>query len=375
VKEALFTSHTEQKDTVYDFELNFLDDYTQDAVNQGAKLYDIEKKNSAISLTGSHHIVQKELNFTPYDRPKRAVEIATQPIVQTKIPTLPGETSTPKINVKMNSKKGRWTKGGFKGPEDEKPALKTHTKTGKYFYFIFKEINKPKVAEGGILRKSEKKSSIKKVEKLNKDKKKNKLKSALFAGVAKNSDSDDSSSDSDSSSGNDSEEERKTNKKKSKKKTKGSSDDKQETTKEKKDNTDDLFDMGPLNDIDPYKMMASETDDQILLGADSSPADILNDPSLVQSMAMPQTGVPSGGALPGAPVPGMPPGGAPQQFPTGVQPGMFPQPGQVQFMGAMQPGQQPLYGYPNQQIPGQPQNIPNAQNNQHPPNNPFGDLK
>ena len=120
IKESLFTSHSEFQNTAYDFDLDFLDGYAQEAVNQGANQYDPEKKNQAVSLTGSHDIAMKELNFGPYEKPKRAIDISTQPRIEKKVAT--GEQEAPKINVKISSKKGRWTKGGFVGPEEQKPV-------------------------------------------------------------------------------------------------------------------------------------------------------------------------------------------------------------------------------------------------------------
>ena len=98
--------------------MEFLDDYVQEQINEGARTLDEEKRKKAITITGAHEAhVEKELNFTPYDRPTRsAIKTKSQPIVERAAPI----TAEPKILLKNNNKKGRWTAKGYIGPEDEK---------------------------------------------------------------------------------------------------------------------------------------------------------------------------------------------------------------------------------------------------------------
>ena len=118
IDSCLFTSLTEFKNENYDFELSFLDDYVQQQINEGVKTYDEDKRNEAITITGAHDSsTGKELNFTPYEKPTRsAVSIKSQPRVEKPAPL----TSEPKLIVKNTNSKGKWTKEGYVGPEDEK---------------------------------------------------------------------------------------------------------------------------------------------------------------------------------------------------------------------------------------------------------------
>lgn len=298
VKDSLFTSYTEFKNTSYDFDLNFLDDYVQDSLNQGAKAFDEEKKSQAISLTGTHEIGEKELNFTPYDKPRRAVEISTQPRTEKKVN--PKDVGGPKLIVKNSSKKGRWTKEGFKGPDEDKKLEEPEKKPVSE--------SKNEVKETPTIKKDPNKPSIFKKhedkDKDEKDKKKKKIGSALFAGVVKKNNSKDSDTDSDSSSGEDSDDVKAKKKKKAKKSKKKDNEPLVEETKQGS-NVDDLFDLGDSQEIDPYKEVNKNTDD-ILLGRDGPTTntagnfidfkylETLIDPSLANIMAgyqnQPQTG-------------------------------------------------------------------------------------
>ena len=146
--------------------------------------------------------------------------------------------------------------------------------------------------------------------------------------------------------------------------------------------------MGEANEVDPYKMMSSGTDDQVLLGVETSPTDILNDPSLVNSMGgggVQVTPNPSGPVpqvldptiYPLSNVPQMPPPGFPTQLPPGTvlhQPFQGPtmiNPANPPSAPVIPPGANP-YGHPAQQ-PQPPSNqMPNNQNPQQQNNSPFG---
>lgn len=364
VKDSLFTSYSEFKNTSYDFDLNFLDDYVQDSLNQGAKAFDEEKKTQAISLTGTHEVGEKELNFTPYDKPRRAVEISTQPRTEKKVN--PKDVGGPKLIVKNSSKKGRWTKEGFKGPDEDKKPEEPEKKSVSD--------SKPDVKETPTIKKDPNKPSIFKKhedkDKDEKDKKKKKIGSALFAGVVKKNNSKDSDSDSDSSSGDDSDDVKTKKKKKSKKSKKKNDEESVEETK-KGSNVDELFDLGDSQEIDPYKAVNNGTDD--LLNAGDGPKtnaagkfakfeyiDTLMDPSIMNIMAgyqnQPQTGF----------NPNTPPNmGATQLTP------------QQQYMY-----QQQNYGYMGQQYPAQhpgmaqsPSSQPTAQSQPAAKNDdPFADM-
>jgi hypothetical protein len=343
VKDSLFTSYTELKTTTFDFELNFLDDYVQDAVNQGANVFDEEKKAQAISLTGTHEIGEKELNFTPYDKPRRAIEISTQPRSEKRVD--PKDAGGPKLIVKNSSKKGRWTKEGFKGPDAEKkpePEKKTESEPTdvKETPVIKKDPNKPT-----IFKKHED------IEKNEKDKKKKKIGSALFAGVVKKNDSNDSDSDSDNSSSGDDSDEEKAKKKKKSKKNKKKKDEAVEEESKQNSNVDELFDLGDSHDIDPYDMLGKDTEGEVSMGKNASAVspsgkviqskclESLMDPSLVNIMSDYQN--------------------QSQQNTMGYTGGNQPAP-QQQFMQQ----QQQNYGYNNQQFSGQQPGMPTNPNGQ-----------
>ena len=124
IEECLFTSFAEYKEDKYDFELDFLSDYVQKAVDEGVKTYDQNKHEEAVNITGTHDTSSKELNFTPYEKPTRnAVSIKSQPRVEKPEPI----SNEPKLIVKGGNKKGKWTAQGYVGPEDEKPEVKPKT--------------------------------------------------------------------------------------------------------------------------------------------------------------------------------------------------------------------------------------------------------
>lgn len=269
IKGCLFTPHSEFKNTSYDYELNFLNDYVQEAINQGANPLNEDKRSQAISSTGTQDVVtEKELNFTPYEKPTRgAMNIKSQPRIEKTVP----ETNEPKLILKNTSKKGRWTKQGYVGPEEEK-KIETKNKT-------FQKPQEEQKTEETRVSTVSSTASKKKETKQPEPPKKNKLAGALFAGVVKkNKDSDDSESDSGSSSDEDDdsdEEEKIKTKKKKGKAAKGKAkqheveDVMKEKSLSKKADVNELFDMGDSQDIDPYKMMSKETDDEILLGKDA----------------------------------------------------------------------------------------------------------
>ena len=262
IKDSLFTSHSELKNTEYDYELSFLDDYVQEAINQGASTMDDEKREIAISITGTQDIVtEKELNFRPYEKPTRgAVNIRSQPIAQPRQEDeTPGEV---KLVVKNNSKKGRWTKQGYMGKEEEK---KVETKP-KTFQKQTEEVNPDSSMNTPPYKQKEQEPE--------KQPKKNKLAGALFAGVVKKDNDSDDSDSSSSSSEEDSDEVEK--KKKKKKKAKAKTHDVEELVpnepQEKKADFDELFDLGDSQDIDPYKGLPNqqENNDNLLLDTNNS---------------------------------------------------------------------------------------------------------
>lgn len=364
IKECLFTPHSEYKNCTYDFELSFLDDFVQESIDNGAQEFDDEKKNTAITLTGTQDAVhEKELNFAPYERPTRgAVAISTQPRIDK--PTFvssnaaAGAGSGLKLNVKSGGKKGRWQKGGLVTEEKETkettPTASEETKA---------ETSPPKELKLNT-KPTEKKTFVSHVEK--EDKKKQKVKSALFAGVVKkgkHSDSDNSDSDSDQS---DSDDDKK--KKKHKKNKKKDSDEEEittqkTTTQSTKPDADDLFDLGESHNLEPFGK-PTPTDDEILLGKD---APVKNDLGLDELQSVFVT--PSAPPPPTMPQYPQYPGGVyPQQYPPNMYPGgAYGQP--MQYMG----GVQPQYGYYNYQAtPGVQPQIPPTQS--APSNDPFSEL-
>jgi hypothetical protein len=274
IKSTLFTHHSELKSINFDFDLEFLDGYVQEAINQGASEFDEEKKELAISITGTHDTVnEKELNFTPYEKPTRgAVQIKSQPRV-TSQPNDPGEV---KLVVKNTSKKGRWTKSGYVGNENE---MKIETKPTT----VQQTAEEEKKEETPKLKKGEKKQPEQKP-------KKNKLAGALFAGVVKKgkdsaeSDSDKDDSDEDEE---DSDEDEKP-KKKSKDKGKEKAHDVEQLMSieqpQTKTNMDELFDLGDSQDVDPYKMMSESNQAQSvgsnLLETSSPQLNMMGQPNL-----------------------------------------------------------------------------------------------
>lgn len=132
VKECMFTPYNEFKNTSFDFDLDFLDNYVEESVAGGARTLDDDKRKEAITLTGTQdHSIEKELNFTPYERPTRgAMTISTQPRVEKTKLVSDKPSTAPRLNVNSGAKKGRWTKAGFVNPDEEK-KIETKNNTFK----------------------------------------------------------------------------------------------------------------------------------------------------------------------------------------------------------------------------------------------------